>query len=604
MNLVLQILEFFSAWLDPWLWIATGCLLFALCIVGISPIKDDAESSTLELSLIKIRRFLLAILGTLYLIIPLFIAALSIIVLRSQWYELFNSFFFTVLDSFKKLWTAPAAGLLAGVFFRLFWQRYFLPLRSRFWRQLRFKQSAESLSDIRREKSRLKSQQFLPSKFYKNDSIFYGLNEQKNPVYVSENDWKVHNQKIIGPTQTGKGVLIGVELDQSIRKNHCTIFVDPKGDKHAVHIMHQACKDVGRKLIVLDFTSAVNGLAWEPFLNGSYRERRARLHFAFGLKDTGSDADFYKANERKVIDHVWDQWNGTISDLEDILSTGKLADNSKRTLSYLGEWLHLPAFNSSGESFSLDEFIETGGVLYVRSSLQDETVIKGTTVFLMDLAQSVMRLYEENRRSSHVFAVIDEVRFLMTDLLADSLATICGFNAHFAIAYQSILDLRNLKDKNINALAVEQSVNINCKQTICYMADDTETAEWASDKTGEIQKSVTRMEGIETNAMGGELWEHRRLVNREAENFIPMNVFRMLPERTGVLYFPSELAKILYTCWVPVTEKYQPNKTAKQGGIAGHQEPFEIDQKIKPGDDPDAKPDEPKKTALEDFEVI
>lgn len=34
----------------------------------------------------------------------------------------------------------------------------------------------------------------------------------------------------------------------------------------------------------------------------------------------------------------------------------------------------------------------------------------------------------------------------------------------------------------------------------------------------------------------------------------------MMPERTGVLLLPSELAKILYTCWVPVTENYEPEK--------------------------------------------
>ncbi|MDA3903569.1 MAG: hypothetical protein PF441_09005, partial [Desulfuromusa sp.] len=333
MNTILKLFEFLSSWLDPWLWITTGIILFILCVIGISPIKDEVESSTPELALIKIRRLLLAILATLYLLIPLIVALLSAVVLRSDWYELFNSFFFSVVDSLKHLWTAPAAGLLAGLFLRIGWKRYYMPLRSRFWRQLRFKQSADSLSDIRKEKSRLEPQTFLPANFYKNEQFCYGLDEGKKPIYIAEEIWKVHNQKIIGPTQTGKGVLIGVQLDQSIRKNHCTIFVDPKGDKHAIHIMHQACKAAGRKLIVLDFSSVSDALTWEPFLNGSTRERRARLHFAFGLKDTGSDADFYKANERKVIDAVWEKWNGTISNLESILSEGKNADNSKRTLS-------------------------------------------------------------------------------------------------------------------------------------------------------------------------------------------------------------------------------------------------------------------------------
>jgi hypothetical protein len=204
MNTILKLFEFLSSWLDPWLWITTGIILFILCVIGISPIKDEVESSTPELALIKIRRFLLAILASFYLLLPLVVALLSVVVLRSDWYQLFNSFFFSVVDSLKHLWTAPAAGLLAGFFLRIGWKRYYMPLRSRFWRQLRFKQSADSLSDIRKEKSRLEPQTFLPAKFYKNEQFCYGLDEGKKPIYIAEEIWQVHNQKIIGPTQTGK----------------------------------------------------------------------------------------------------------------------------------------------------------------------------------------------------------------------------------------------------------------------------------------------------------------------------------------------------------------------------------------------------------------
>jgi hypothetical protein len=71
------------------------------------------------------------------------------------------------------------------------------------------------------------------------------------------------------------------------------------------------------------------------------------------------------------------------------------------------------------------------------------------------------------------------------------------------------------------------------------------------------------MEGIEINELGGEVWEKRRVLNREAENYITPNVLRMMPERTGVLLLPAELAKILYTCWIPVTEHYEPEKSAE-----------------------------------------
>jgi len=600
MNWPLILLDLIARGFEPWFFYVSGLSLFLLFLFGFSPIQETLESEVVEIAAIKIRRTLLGILVTLFLFLPLLVALLSVLVAGTKWFELFNSFIFDFWPAIKRFWSAPLAGLLAGVFFRVFYVRYFLPFRSRFFRRIRLKQTGESLSDIRNEKDRVKTKFFSPEKFYKKDRIFYGLNEKNQPVYVAVEDWKEQNQKIIGPTQTGKGVHIGVQLDQSIRKNFCTVFVDPKEDQHAVHIMHKACQDTGQKLWFLDLTDEEPKLFWHPFKNGAKREKRSRLHYAYGLKDTGLDSDFYKAGERELIDELWPRWDGTIKGLKNMLSSGKNVDSAKRTLSYLGEWQHIPSFNQGKTEFILDDFIASGGALYVKSSLQDETVIKGTTVFIMDLMQSIMRLYKENRRKNHVFIVVDEVKFLISDMLSESLATICGFDAHIAIAYQSVLDIRNLKDKSVNALAIEQSVNVNCKQTICYMAPDTETAEWASNQTGEIQKSVTRMEGVETNKLGGEEWEKRRLVKREAENYIPMNVFRVLPKRTGVFFQPGELAQILFTCWVPVTEKFRPQNDEN----IVYQEPQIKEDLVAPENEPETKQKDGKKTALEDFEVI
>jgi hypothetical protein len=176
----------------------------------------------------------------------------------------------------------------------------------------------------------------------------------------------------------------------------------------------------------------------------------------------------------------------------------------------------------------------------------------------MEVVQELMRLYSDGRRQDHLYFVIDEVRFMISDMLADALATVVGFDANIAIAYQSTLDIRNLKDQTLNAGAIEQSININCKTTLCYMAMDTETAQWASELSGTRLKSVTRMEGVKVLRHGGEIWDDKRMMNKVEECFIPANTFRMLPERTGVLFMPTELARVIYTCWVPVEKEFSP----------------------------------------------
>jgi hypothetical protein len=66
------------------------------------------------------------------------------------------------------------------------------------------------------------------------------------------------------------------------------------------------------------------------------------------------------------------------------------------------------------------------------------------------------------------------------------------------------------------------------------------------------------MEGVKVLRHGGEIWDDKRMMNKVEECFIPANTFRMLPERTGVLFMPTELARVIYTCWVPVEKEFSP----------------------------------------------
>ncbi len=575
-------INFYFEFLNPTFWLSIGAIIFVLGLIGLNPIKEQSDSNFGEMIGIKTRQILLVALFGIIFLYPFFIVMFAAKIYENQFDQFLNFFFEKTLDSFLSFWTIPLAALISSYLISFSFERYMLPKLSALGRRFRVRQSGDELSDIRMEKDKLKAKDFLPKKYYKKGYMFYGLNQNNKPIYDPIEKWKKQNVKIIGPTQTGKGVEIGVQLDQAIRKNMTVFFLDPKPDHHAAHIMYQACQETGRNFIYLDLNDGTQG-TWSPFSGGTFRDRRSRLHFALGLNDTGKESDFYKASEREIIDQEIDGWSGSINDL--IHKLQKQKDLVKRTLSNLSEWKQVDTFHpKQNKGFSIEKSLEENAVVYIRASIDDQIVVKAATLFIMETVQELKRLFNDGRRKEHFYFCIDEVRFMISDMLADALATVVGFNSTFHVAYQSILDIRNLKDANLNAQAIEQSVNINCKTTLCYMAADSETAEWASLLSGTIQKTVSRMEEVRVTRHGAELWSPDRTLNKAEENLIPENMMKMLPERIGALFRPNELAIILHSCWIPVEKRYTPrikNKEDKSPKIETI-EPEIITTKVKP----------------------
>ncbi|NND65564.1 MAG: type IV secretory system conjugative DNA transfer family protein, partial [Gammaproteobacteria bacterium] len=438
-------------------------------------------------------------------------------------------------------------------------------------RLLRVKQSGEELSDIRTEAGRLKGKRFAPSKYYKSNQFFLGLDDSGKPVYEDDSTWKSWNQKIIGPTQTGKGVFIGVQIDQAIRKGYCAIVIDPKPDKHLKAIMKQACQDTGRNFVELDLNPGHPG-QWAPFAGGAPRERRARMYYALSLNDTGKESDFYKAKERSVIDDLLFpkekvglspdptrpnvEWDWTIGRMLELLDRPAIEDDVRRTLSLLSEWNSIDTFSPDlkrGQAFSVERALLNNDVVYVRASLMDRNILKAASVLIMEMVQELMRLYKNGRpQGSHIFLLIDEVKFMISDQLANALATCVGFDSNISIAYQSILDLQDLDDANVNAKTVENSVNINCKLTLCYQAANAETAMWAEELSGTQLKAVTGGESVKVGRHGVEKWTEERSIVRQEAPIISHNTMLMLPQMVGVLFRPATIATVLYTAWVAV----------------------------------------------------
>lgn len=127
-------------------------------------------------------------------------------------------------------------------------------------------------------------------------------------------------------------------------------------------------------------------------------------------------------------------------------------------------------------------------------------------------------------------------------------------NVFMSIAYQALTDLLNLPDKTLNADSIKGGIDINTQITLTYRANDYETALWLANMTGVAQKTVTKMEKVEVNKGGAEVWGDERSVGQVEETTVTTNQLLALPARVSALIRPNHLAVIIYTCWINVKE--------------------------------------------------
>jgi len=540
----------------PWYWISLSSLLFLLGLIGTHPISIDKtqDPSIMSMFWIKVRQYSFAAIAFLIIVMPATVWAAGVSVYSSNKEQYTSAFVDFMLSGFMSVWEFPIIGMLFGMIISFTYNRYLLIKVSAFKRRFAVKQSGDSLSDIRAEQGQVATRNFKPEKYYKKDYIFFGLDQDNKPIYEPAKVWNTRHIRAVGPTQTGKGVEIGLQLDQSIRKGDTTIFIDPKPDKHAKAIMKRAAKESGRAFIECDLNEEGRG-KYAPFLGGTKRDRRARLLYALGLQDSGTDADFFKAAEREVIDSLFSSWDGQLKSLKQMLIKDRnLTDATKRTQSYLNEWLSISTFSPDSRKnktgLSIERCLMENAVVYIRGNLDDEVINSACSVLMMEIVQECKRLSSDKK--GHTFLAVDEVAFLVNERFADALATVASFGCNILLAYQSEGDLLNLKDKSQNAEAISSRIKTNCKYSLYYMAQDFETAQVMADDSGLIQKAVTRSEKVTMGRHMSETWGQERDIHRVEENLITTNRARMLPERVGILYRPSTNATMCYTSWIDV----------------------------------------------------
>lgn len=461
------------------------------------------------------------------------------------------------------MWPGLISIMILPSLIKLLHHRWLKPRLSSWVRKWRVKQMNDSISDIRTEMQSLKAKDFDPRKYFKDGYMFMGLNETGEPVYIDDETFKKNHAKVLGPSQTGKGVMQGVLIAQAIKKGWGTWFNDLKPDDFIYSIMVQSCKEYGREPpLVLDLTGFHEGIKYAPFENGTDAERIARVTKALRISDSGGSADYYMANNRKILYKIFPLWDGTLKQLAKILD-GKhpgiddnlalaIREKAENLSTRVMEWCQQPALlPPKGKGFNVKDALLSNRVVYVLGSMSDPFV-RAANIALLD---EIVQVAKREQLPGHTFIDADECRFIATDLLADSLATLLSKKVSMAIAYQARNDMKNLTDKTLNAESIQNGIETNTQLMISHRAEDEETATWICEKTGTIAKTLTKLESVETNDWGAEEWEGKRMVGQVEDYLINLNQVKALPPRICVIAQPGVLATLCFTCFIPLKEK-------------------------------------------------
>ena len=573
-------LEFFIAGFDPFYFITLATLLFLLGLVGFGSVNLTRFESKAEWLTITVRKILIPtfiIVGVLW---PLF------------FYLYLNKISASGFDAqahlaalFSARWPALLSAYVAGISIKLLFARYINPYLSHYLRKLRVEQQAETPSDVRDSVSKFQKIEFDPLSYIDIDrGLFIGLSEG-SPIHVPWDEVYETNKQIIGPTRTGKGVSATCMAYQYILKGDTVIFIDPKPDKFIPHLLYQACglreheTGVRGRYRHIDLVTGRGG--YNPFTGGTLRDRRQRIVDSLDIGATGRESDFYKLQERADLDAIMTKepssghlynllLNTTINRMKDEEQTGReIRTTTEETLK---EWFSVPGLSTmkhyaKGKKLIVEpdmkrginienELLKDQSVIYLRSSLSDDTIKRATRCFITEVSREAMRL--ANERKTHVHLIVDEGKMLITKAVVDAAATCLGANMSLTTMYQGIEDPKGLDDPRVlDKNAAFQSLNINSQFKIIHGGKDVETPEYAAALSGVIQKEVFDREQTSIDPLGGETWGNSRQLMRKEENLITQNDFSSMPPMTFALYRQAEVARVVQSHWIKVTDKYE-----------------------------------------------
>lgn len=415
-------------------------------------------------------------------------------------------------------------------------------------------------TDIRHmagELPQAQKQNYHTRQFFSKGTVFLGLDPNGKHVRIPQSQWLKSHIQIMGTTGAGKGVAAGMLLSQAVWEGETAIIIDPKNDEYLPHVMLQAATDRHAEYVYVDLSA--NSPQWNPFMGKTAQECEELLTAGFGMAEKGTDADFYRVEDRRVARRFAEFATANLGSLPDQFSAffrqqPELINDCKKLYADLEELAITPAAQAI-TGLDIAKLIQRGSVIYVRGSTRNPRILKLQRIFLLSCMQWLENRDRENARHAVIF--LDEFKYVLSRPALEALATIRDKRAHVMLAHQSLGDLKDCSG-DLNPDAVIGGVIENCAIRISYRVQDPETAKWLSEASGKILiDDESRV--VERNAGLTEIAKGQRVLRQAERPLIDTNQLFMLPERCAVLFGVGP-ARFIFTS--PVVVQKNANATA------------------------------------------
>lgn len=377
------------------------------------------------------------------------------------------------------------------------------------------------------------------------DQLFLGLDPDGEAVHVDQALWRESHIDIVGMTGSGKGVLAGVLLTQAVRQGEAVVVIDPKDDEYAPRVMARAAREAGLPYYHLDLMAET--AQWNPLLGKTADEIEELLVASLGLGERGTEADFYRLNDRRAAREFAQMFDD--EPLPVLLETFRSEPAARKATKFLDDMEEIVATPSARAEEGLDiaQAIAEGAVIYVRGSLRHSRILKLQKMFVLSVIQHCERRDRETARQVCLF--LDEFRYLVSAPVLEALASIRDKRAHLVLAHQTVNDLRNVSG-DIDPEQVVASVTENCGLKFSYRVNDPDTALWLARMSGNILVDDEARD-LETNAVLAERERDIRHLRQAERHLVDTNMLQSLPSRCAVGY-GNGLARFVFTSPVPV----------------------------------------------------
>ncbi len=396
---------------------------------------------------------------------------------------------------------------------------------------------SESLTDIREVQHRFSdvteidfSAEF--DKAIADDEMFLGLGLDDEVITIDRPTWKSSHVQIMGPPGTGKGIQAGVTLTQSMKFGDAVFVFDPKNDEWAPSVFHAACESAGVPFQFIDLNKAVAQI--NPLLNSTSEEVAEMLYAGLELGRKGTEADFYRLDDRKAARLAAEHSvEGSLSlkemaDRTKSVSDGSLMTGAKAFFAAIDEVGELPCVQTR-EGVDLSTPLREGGCIYIVGSMRNDPIVILQKMLFVRVVQIIERMRE---RARHCSVFLDEFKYLLSVTAVNALGAIRDKGCNILLAHQSLGDFANC-GSDLSESAVRTTILDTTPIKWLYRPADQDTASWVSDQTGRILVATQTVETVRNPELSESLSDVRSVGETE-RNLYDVNTVMSLPKGCAV----------------------------------------------------------------------